>query len=241
MARIAYTGKNEDGSEFGGLFESDMAERFEGNESDTGDEYDYSLPEELYLTDAGSWILNQATVANPDRNTYTALSPDEARAWLEANNHPEAAKRYFRPRGGRPNIGERLITTAPARMIAQIADLAEEYDEDIPDTVRRLLREALTHRETIGILGGDGPTAGEVDAASRKAQHDALIELVREFGGTWDPERVITGLFSKGHMSVNKKRARRILRDVAERGLLVKVQDRPVLYNSPGLEHVTDR
>lgn len=151
MARIAYTDTHPDGSTFGGWFESDNAEKFEGNDQPEGS---YALPEELYLTDDGFWILNQVVIANPDRSTYTLVDADEARQWLEENNHPEAVQRYFeRPKGGRPRIGERLITTAPARMHNQIAALSEMYAEDMPDTVRRLLREALAHREAIGAPG----------------------------------------------------------------------------------------
>ncbi|MFE0472385.1 hypothetical protein ACFW2V_12295 [Streptomyces sp. NPDC058947] len=151
MARIAYTGTHPDGSTFGGWFESDTAERFEGNEQP---EDSYALPEELYLTEDGSWILNQFVVANPDRSTYTLVSDQEAHTWLKENDYPEAAKKYFeRPKGGRPQIGERLITTAPARMHNQIAALSEMYAEDMSNTVRRLLREALAHREAIGMPG----------------------------------------------------------------------------------------
>jgi hypothetical protein len=154
MARIAYTGTDDSGMTIGGMFESDTAEKFDGNESNYADEHDYSLPEELYLTDSGSWILNQAVVASPDRSTYTRLSADEARAWLEANNHPEAVTRYFeRPKGGRPKIGERVITTIPARLHNEIVDLSEMYAEDFPETLRRLLGEAIEHRRIIGAPG----------------------------------------------------------------------------------------
>lgn len=151
MARIAYTGTHPDGMTFGGLFETESAEKFEGNDQP---EESYALPEELYLSEDGYWILNQVVVASPDRSTYTLVSADDARAWLEANDHKEAVQRYFeRPKGGRPRIGERLITTVPARMHNEIADLAELYAEDMPETVRRLLREALEHRRTIGAPG----------------------------------------------------------------------------------------
>lgn len=153
MARITYTGTHPDGSTFGGWFESDTAEKFEGNERQEAG-CSYALPEELYLTEDGLWILNRFVVANPDRSTYIWMPDQEAHAWLKDNNYPEVAKKYFeRPKGGRPAIGDRLITTAPARMRNQIAALSEMYAEDMPDTVRRLLREALAHREAIGAPG----------------------------------------------------------------------------------------
>jgi hypothetical protein len=151
MAYIEYTSTHPDGMQFGGIFNSENAIPFEGNDSDDGT---YALPETLYLHDSDVWILNRVIIGNPDRSTYTLVDADEARRWLEENNHPETVKRYFeRPKGGRPRIGERLITTAPARMREQIAALSESYAEDMPDTVRRLLREALAHREAIGAPG----------------------------------------------------------------------------------------
>lgn len=158
MARITYTGTHPDGSTFGGLFDSDDAEWFEGNDSDPDD---YTMQEELYLTSDDRWILNRVVASDIDRSTYELITPERAREWLEENNYPEAVRRYFeRPKGGRPRIGERLITRAPARMHNKIAVLAEMYGEDMPDTVRRLLDEALTHRETIGAPGSKGYPGG---------------------------------------------------------------------------------
>lgn len=150
MARIAYTGTHPDGMTFGGLFDSDTAEVFEGNDPDPDG---YAMGEELFLSGA-AWILNRVTAGNPDRSTYELIEADEAREWLEENHHPEAVKRYFKnAKGGRPSIGERLVTRVPARTHNRIAALSELYAEDMPDTVRRLLDEALSHRETIGAPG----------------------------------------------------------------------------------------
>lgn len=151
MARIAYTGTYSDGMPFGGVFDSDSAESFEGNDPNPDG---YVMAEELFLTGSDTWILNQVTAGSPDRSTYEVISPDTAREWLDKNHHPEAVKRYFeRSKGGRPGIGERLVTRVPARTYNQIAALSEMYAEELPETVRRLLSEALSHRETIGAPG----------------------------------------------------------------------------------------
>lgn len=158
MARISYTA-TEGGMTVGGVFNSETAQSFVGNDPAPDG---YASPEELFLTDDGWWILNRVVdTGDPVRSTYELIQPDEARAWLTENNHPEAVKRYFeRPKGGRPSIGDRLITTVPARMHNQIAVLSEMYAEDTPDTVRRLLREALAHREEIGAPGSSDYVPG---------------------------------------------------------------------------------
>jgi hypothetical protein len=148
MARVAFNGTHDGGTYHGGWFETDNAEKFQGKDPDFDSR---SMTEHLYLTADGDWVLNEADGTD---STYTKLSADEAHAWLQENDHPEAAKRYFeRPKGGRPKIGERLITTVPARMHNEIADLSEMYAEDMPETVRRLLGEALEHRRIIGAPG----------------------------------------------------------------------------------------
>ncbi|MCX4799648.1 hypothetical protein OG497_37975 [Streptomyces sp. NBC_01242] len=148
MARVAFSTTHDGGRYHGGWFETDSAEVFEGKTP----EFDSrSMTEYLYLTADGDWFLNEAS---GEDTTYTRLDADDAHTWLKDNNHPEAAKRYFeRPKGGRPKIGERLITTAPARMHNEIAELAEMYAEDMPETIRRLLCEALEHRRIIGAPG----------------------------------------------------------------------------------------
>jgi hypothetical protein len=148
MAVIAYEG------EPGGLFDSERAECFTGNFSPTDLHGSGTAKEDLYLTDKGHWIKNRVVLIAPDTSVYVLITDDEAHAWLKEHDYPEAAKRYFeRPRGGRPRIGEKLITTVPARVHNEIADLAEMYAEDMPDTVRRLIDEALAHRAAIGAPG----------------------------------------------------------------------------------------
>ncbi|MGW1436952.1 hypothetical protein ACWD7M_17080 [Streptomyces griseus] len=148
MARVAFNTVYNGGSYHGGWFETDDAEVFEGKPPayDSG-----TMTEYLYLTAETDWMLNEARDSN---STYTRLDADDAHAWLKDNDHPEAAERYFeRPKGGRPKIGERLITTATARMHNEIVDLSEMYAESLPETIRRLLGEALEHRRIIGAPG----------------------------------------------------------------------------------------
>lgn len=156
MAIVAYSGNHADGSPFGRLFDTEEAELFAGDFCPLPDGSSGTAKEDLYLARNGDWVKNRVTLPSVgnDSSDYVRISPDEARSWLKNNNHPEAVKQYFeRSKGGRPPIGDRLITTAPARMHNQIAVLSEMYAEDMPETVRRLLREALAHREEIGAPG----------------------------------------------------------------------------------------
>lgn len=160
MPIIAYTAIASDGSLHGEVFETDKAERFEGAFCPLADGSAGTSKEDLYLVDGRHWIKNTVTLHGrkgdvaEDSSTYIAISLTEAREWMERHNYPEAVRRYFvNTKGGRPPIGERLITTVPARTHNQIAVLSEMYGEDVPDTVRRLLDEALAHRETIGAPG----------------------------------------------------------------------------------------
>lgn len=153
MPIIAY------GGVLDGLFDSDEAERYTGSFCPDGDRSSGTSKEDMYLTKTGDWIKNSVAIRTVDgrpeyTSTYTLATFEEAQEWLKDHDYPEAATRYFeRPRGGRPKIGDKLITTVPARMHNEIAELAEMYAEDMPDTVRRLLTEALAHRETIGAPG----------------------------------------------------------------------------------------
>ncbi|WP_405749494.1 hypothetical protein OG232_04780 [Streptomyces sp. NBC_01411] len=143
------------------MFDPDTATRFRGNLP--GDDHAW---EDVYRTEDGSWVKNRVVFTNkiaikgrillgkPDVSIYTAMTEEDARTWLTDNDYAEAVKRHFeRPKGGRPSIGEKLITRVPARMHNEISDLAEMYDEDMPETVRRLLSEALGHRRIIGAPG----------------------------------------------------------------------------------------
>ncbi|MFH8483175.1 hypothetical protein [Streptomyces sp. NPDC018055] len=138
------------------LFDTECAEEFEGDTTlpgmrKPGTEWEVGM----YLTRDGAWVLNTLIVRKQDViNVFKEVEGDRAHAWLKQYHHLEAAERYFeRPKGGRPKIGERLITTVPARVQHEIADLAEMYAEPMPDTVRRLLGEALEHRRIIGAPG----------------------------------------------------------------------------------------
>ncbi|MGW4022018.1 hypothetical protein [Streptomyces sp. NPDC005009] len=61
------------------------------------------------------------------------------------------------------------------------------------------------------------------------SQHADLEKAVRTYGGYWDTERGLRTLRDAGH-DPQEKHTRRILRDLASEGLLVKVEDRPVRY-----------
>ncbi|MEV7675012.1 hypothetical protein [Streptomyces sp. NPDC088752] len=141
-----------DGSK--GVFDTHLAVEFDG-ESPQSIEEEGFWEANLFLTAEDHWVLNNVALGkNSKGSAYIQVDGDRARAWMERNGHTEAVTRYFeRPKGGRPGVGEKLFARVPARTYNQIADLAELYAEDMSSTVRRLLHEALTHRETIGAPG----------------------------------------------------------------------------------------
>ncbi|CAL9378513.1 hypothetical protein [Streptomyces sp. enrichment culture] len=63
-------------------------------------------------------------------------------------------------------------------------------------------------------------------ASGRRA---GLEKAVRTYGGCRDTSRGLRALRDAGH-DPQEKHTRRILRDLADEGLLVKVEDRPVRY-----------
>ncbi|GAA5213486.1 hypothetical protein [Streptomyces thinghirensis] len=66
------------------------------------------------------------------------------------------------------------------------------------------------------------------DPTSQRAD---LEKAVRTFGGLWDTERGLRALRDAGH-DPHPKHTRRILRDLASEGSLVKVEDWPVRYRA---------
>ncbi|MGX1507496.1 UNVERIFIED_CONTAM: hypothetical protein RKD43_006121 [Streptomyces graminofaciens] len=63
------------------------------------------------------------------------------------------------------------------------------------------------------------------------SQRADLEKAVRIYGGFWDTERGLRALRDTGH-EPQEKYTRRILRDLAGKGLLVKVKDLPVRYRA---------
>lgn len=59
----------------------------------------------------------------------------------------------------------------------------------------------------------------------------ALAEAIDSDGGTWDPVRAIAALGRAGH-NVDAKRARAVLRRLADTGLIVKVDGTAAIYRS---------
>jgi len=146
--------KASDGRDYG-LFDSDRTEEFRGGFMPRDRFSSSTAKQDLYLLDTKDvWVLNTVDLGEFNHSTYVEITPDEAEKWLRSYGYPEAADRHFsRPKGGRPRIGEKLTTRVPARTYNQIAELSEMYAEDMPETVRRLIDEALAHRETIGAPG----------------------------------------------------------------------------------------
>ncbi|MEU6362202.1 hypothetical protein [Streptomyces albidoflavus] len=154
--QLAYLSLDSDAPIRSRLFDTEDSEEFEGDATlpsmrKPGTEWEVGM----YLTRDGAWVLNVLMVRERDVvNMYREVDGAQAHQWLKRYQHLEAAERHFeRPKGGRPKIGERLITTASARVHNEIAELAEMYAEPVPDTIRRLLMEALEHRRIIGAPG----------------------------------------------------------------------------------------
>ncbi|WUD72113.1 hypothetical protein OG937_10645 [Streptomyces sp. NBC_00510] len=63
------------------------------------------------------------------------------------------------------------------------------------------------------------------------SQRETLTTAVTDEGGRWDPARVVEVLHAAGH-DVDHKRARALLRQLAEEGLLTKADDTAAIYDT---------
>ncbi|MTE20181.1 hypothetical protein F0L17_13890 [Streptomyces sp. TRM43335] len=70
--------------------------------------------------------------------------------------------------------------------------------------------------------------------SSTPTHAESLTEAIQALGGTWDAERALTALFGAGYrpadVAAGEKRARQVLRDLADAGVVVKISERPVEY-----------
>lgn len=88
------------------------------------------------------------------------------------------------------------------------------------------------------IFGGEfvGNYGGHVSSTQTHAE--VLSEAIQALQGTWDAERVLAALFGAGYrpadVAIGKKRARQVLRDLTDAGVIVKVSERPVGYRRAG-------
>jgi len=67
------------------------------------------------------------------------------------------------------------------------------------------------------------------DAIVDTTHRTALAEAIDSEGGVWDPARAIDALRSAGHI-VDAKRARAVLRRLADTGLIIKTDDTAAIY-----------
>lgn len=142
-----------------GWFDADAAERFEEDayfdgsnlvSKATGSQWAH---EALYRTKGGRWILNCWSQWQGSRETYEFISDDEAREWLLAQCHDEAAERYFGPieeeRGpGRPEIGPTIQVRLPENLLTQVDARADAEGVSRAEMVRMLLAKALDQQAT---------------------------------------------------------------------------------------------
>lgn len=72
--------------------------------------------------------------------------------------------------------------------------------------------------------------------ASAPSQPETLSRAIRALGGTWDTQRAVTALRDRGHVFADQraaeKRARQILRDLADLGLIVKTDPDRAVYRT---------
>lgn len=115
----------------------------------------------------------------------------------------------------------RLHAERPVLAPGSLEELAAELGV-APERLRELL---VRH----GFLVEPTGRVARGEVTLRGAQHQALRKALYALEGLWGPGQAVTALAAAGH-AVDEKRARRILRDFAAAGVLVKVQDRPVLY-----------
>lgn len=70
--------------------------------------------------------------------------------------------------------------------------------------------------------------------SSTQTHAEILSEAIHALDGTWDAERALTALFGAGYRpadaATGKRRARQVLRKLADTGVIVKVSERPVEY-----------
>lgn len=143
MVQISYT-HTEDCHVQHGLFNSDTAEHFHCLDRDNEDD---PSCDELFRTDLGYWILNRID-ASANTTTFKTITNAEAKLWLNANGHLEAAARYFdRPKGGRPSKGQKVEVRVPSKDLTYIDGLCETWDMDRPEGIRRLLGLAIAHQK----------------------------------------------------------------------------------------------
>ncbi|MFF4545600.1 hypothetical protein [Streptomyces sp. NPDC001435] len=69
-----------------------------------------------------------------------------------------------------------------------------------------------------------------------KRHEDVVAKAVEALGGTWDTQRAVTTLRDSGHepadLRAAEKEARRVLRQLASKGLLVKIDPVRAIYRS---------
>jgi len=137
-----------------GWFDIDAAEKFSEDtwfdgsnqiSKATGSQWAH---EALYRTKGGRWVLNRWSQWQGSRETWEFISETEAREWLLAQGHDEAAKRYFGPieeeRGpGRPEIGPAIQVRLPEDLLAAVDARADAEGVSRAEMVRMLLAEAL--------------------------------------------------------------------------------------------------
>lgn len=143
MARVTYLVEGWDEDAVYAVFESDLADRYMGKEGANGE-----VREELYRTDQGLWVLNLVG-GESGESSYMKIKDGRASAWLKANGHNEAVRRWFgeKTKVGRPPKGDRVAIRITARNREYLENLAEQWGVPYADAVTRILGLGIGHHK----------------------------------------------------------------------------------------------
>jgi hypothetical protein len=156
--RIAVTKTDENDQHYKvGHFDHDKAQRFDAVPGRS----DQQLPADarnkldrqiLFRTKEGRWVLRDYLSVEPLIPAHSYITDEQARKWLERNEHEEAVRRFFtevaEDRGpGRPAIGARANIPFGRDRLAAIDTWAQARNISRGEAVRQLLDIALDRQE----------------------------------------------------------------------------------------------
>lgn len=131
----------------GVFFTSEIEASFEGLDPDEGSTLSV---ETLYVLEAAPvaragnrFLLAHGRTGGDAQLVYEDIEPDEARRWLEGNEHPDAVEKYFtRGRVGRPSIGPKIQANIPPRLHDRIKADMDEWGLTEAEVIRTRLASA---------------------------------------------------------------------------------------------------
>jgi hypothetical protein len=130
----------------------------------TGSRYDH---ERLYCTAQDRWVLQRWSQWQGRQETFSFITPEQARDWLLANNHDQDAEAMFgeveQERGpGRPQVGTPINLRLPDGMLAAVDSYADQRTTSRAAAVRDLLQLSLGIFGTADATNGHRPAADDL-------------------------------------------------------------------------------